>query len=147
MVESSAKVKPWREAVKSATRDLHYDGPLRLQWHNCGMAHTIVERCLLPGGHVFNTRWQDAFTGPVSIEVTFTLRKPASAPKRRTTWPQRKPDLDKLLRSTFDALGDAGVWVDDSQVVEVVARKVFPDEGVDALSHPGAVIRIWPVTP
>jgi crossover junction endodeoxyribonuclease RusA len=119
MVESSAKVKPWREAVKTAARD-----------------------------------WMDSDTdifmgtpaiGPVVIEVTFTLRKPASAPKTRTTWPQRKPDLDKLLRSTFDALSDAGVWVDDSQVVEVTARKVFPDEGIDAMSHPGAVIRLHEV--
>lgn len=80
--------------------------------------------------------------GPVAVEVTFTLKKPASAPKTRVTWPQRRPDLDKLLRSTFDALSDADVWGDDSQVVEVTARKVFPDEGIDALSHPGAVIRV-----
>ena len=115
MIESSAKVKPWREAVKHAYWG---DGP----------------------GH------RPAHTGPLCVEVTFTVRKPASAPKRRTTWPQRKPDLDKLLRSTFDALSDAGVWVDDAQVVEVTARKVYPDEGIDALSHPGAVIRIWQVT-
>jgi hypothetical protein len=45
--------------------------------------------------------------------------------------------------STEDALTDAGVWEDDSRVVEYKRlAKVFPGEDVDALDVPGAVIRI-----
>jgi Holliday junction resolvase RusA-like endonuclease len=40
--------------------------------------------------------------------MVFTLKKPRSAPKRRPSWPDRRPDIDKLLRSTFDALVSAG---------------------------------------
>lgn len=83
--------------------------------------------------------------GPLSLELVFTVPKPKSAPKRRTTWPAKKPDLDKLARSTLDGLGEAGVWDDDAQVVELAAAKVYPDEGVDALPIPGAVIRVWRV--
>lgn len=36
-------------------------------------------------------------------------------------WPVHKPDLDKLLRSTFDAIGSAALWRDDCQVVQVHA--------------------------
>lgn len=83
------------------------------------------------------------YKGPVSAEITFTLPKPKSAPKRRKTWPDRTPDLDKLCRSTFDALCQAGAIEDDARIVECICRKVFPGEHPDALTVPGAVIRIW----
>lgn len=86
------------------------------------------------GGHI---------PGPVIASVTFTMPKPQSAPKRRRTWPDRTPDISKLLRSTEDALTDAGMWEDDARVVlyERLA-KVFPGEGEDSMPHPGAVIRL-----
>ena len=83
---------------------------------------------------------------PLCVDITFTLVKPASAPKRARSWPMRKPDLDKLVRSTFDALTESGVWQDDARVVEVSAMKCFPVEGVRALASPGAWIRIREVT-
>lgn len=124
MYESSAKVKPWREAVKSVALD--------------ALAH------------------DDAWTPldePVRLEIVFTLPRPkshygtgrnagvlkASAP----THPTGKPDLDKLLRSTQDALKDAGVLRDDSVVTATTATKTYVFTGSDALSHPGAVIRVW----
>ncbi|MFF3622364.1 RusA family crossover junction endodeoxyribonuclease [Streptomyces sp. NPDC002467] len=87
----------------------------------------------------------DPLDGPLSVEVAFTVRKPASAPRTRITWPTTRDsgDLDKLLRSTFDALTSAGTIADDSRIVEVTARKMHPGEGLDALDAPGAVIRIW----
>jgi Holliday junction resolvase RusA-like endonuclease len=81
--------------------------------------------------------------GPLVVSMVFTLPKPASAPKRRRTWPDRKPDLSKLVRSTEDALTDAGLWADDARVVEYARlAKVFPGEDVDALSAPGVLVRI-----
>lgn len=63
--------------------------------------------------------------GPVSVAVTFTSDPPQSAPKRRRVWPiTRSGDLDKLVRAVLDALTDAGVWRDDSQVVRLTASKV-----------------------
>lgn len=80
--------------------------------------------------------------GPVKVEITFSLCRPKNAAKRR--YPANKPDIDKLLRSTFDALSDAGIWEDDSRVVDQASRKVFvagPD--LHALPTPGAVIFIY----
>ena len=51
------------------------------------------------------------------------------------------PHIDKLLRSTFDALTQARVWEDDARAVEVSASKL---ELVDG-ELPGAVITIWRV--
>lgn len=84
--------------------------------------------------------------GPLAVHMVFTLPKPASAPKTRRTWPDRKPDLSKLVRSTEDAISDAGLWEDDARVVRYgTLAKVFPGEDVDALAVPGVRVRIEPL--
>lgn len=83
--------------------------------------------------------------GPLRALMVFTLPKPKSAPKTRTTFPDRTPDLSKLVRATEDALTDAGVWADDARVVETRSAKRYPNEGTDSLSVPGVLIRIWPI--
>lgn len=112
MVESSSKVKTWRDDVKAVALEIR------------------------------RTDSAEPLTGPLSVRMTFTLRKPLSAPKRTRTWPAKYPDLSKLVRATEDALTAAGIWRDDAQVVELVTAKRYPGEGVGALDAPGAVIEI-----
>ncbi len=112
LVESSKKVKPWREAVKHAAT-------------------------AAMGGSVGR-----GIKGAVVVEMIFTLPKPKSAPKTRRTVPDRKPDLSKLVRSTEDALTDVGAFEDDARIIRCAASKVYPNEGPGALAVPGAVIRI-----
>jgi Holliday junction resolvase RusA-like endonuclease len=109
MIESSKKVKPWREAVKWAALEAR-----------------------AAAGH------PPPLEGPLSVTVSFYLPRPKTAPKRRL-YPDRKPDIDKLLRSTFDAMGDAGVWGDDAQVVMVAAAKYYAGAVMDS---PGALIEV-----
>lgn len=79
----------------------------------------------------------------VRARMVFTMPKPASAPKKRRTYPQRMPDLSKLVRSTEDALTDAGIWADDARVVEYDRiAKVYPGEDPEALDAPGVRIEI-----
>ena len=104
MVESSKKVKPWREDVRHAATEAA-DGRV--------------------------------FTGPVFVMLGFLLPQLASDPHRhqhRTT-----PDLDKLVRSTFDAIVSAGVLKDDALVYELLAEKhhARSDE------RPGAHVAIY----
>lgn len=111
LVESSKKVRPWRDDVKAAAL-LVRDG-------------------------------RPPLDGPLIVRMVFTLPKPASSPKTRRSWPMRKPDVSKLVRSTEDALTDAGIWADDARVVEYARlAKVFPGEDKDALESTGAVIEI-----
>jgi Holliday junction resolvase RusA-like endonuclease len=77
--------------------------------------------------------------GPVEVHATFTLARPKSAPKARWA-PDKKPDIDKLLRGLLDACTAAGVWVDDAQVVTVVTSKVFPHDG----AIPGVTFTVQP---
>ena len=85
---------------------------------------------------------RERVAGPVDVEMVFTMRKPESAPKRRRTWPDRKPDIDKLCRSVLDAIVAVNTIEDDARVIRLLARKVFPGEDPDSLMTPGAVIRI-----
>lgn len=123
LYESSAKVKPWRDAVKSVALDtLHHDDA-----------------------------WT-ALDGPVWVDIQFALRRPKhhfgtgkNAGRLKPSAPHiptGKPDLDKLVRSTQDALTDAGVLHDDSVVATLTAAKVYVLWG-DALRTPGAVIKVW----
>jgi crossover junction endodeoxyribonuclease RusA len=65
----------------------------------------------------------------VAIELHFGLPKPKSAPKRRRVWPDKRPDLDKLIRAVLDALTQV-IFADDSQVVEIRATKDYVAPGV-----------------
>jgi Holliday junction resolvase RusA-like endonuclease len=40
-------------------------------------------------------------------------------------YPDKKPDLDKLIRSTSDGLKEGGAFHDDSQIVTVQAFKIY----------------------
>lgn len=82
--------------------------------------------------------------GNLVVRMVFTMRKPASAPKRRRTWPNKTPDLSKLCRSTEDALKTAGAIVDDARIVEYERlAKVYPGEDRESLTSIGVRIEIW----
>lgn len=113
LVESSKAVKPWRQDVSAFARE--------------AMAE---HKRVYP------------LTGPLIVEMYFTMPKPKSAPKKRKTFPDRAPDLSKLVRSTEDALTTCGLWEDDARVIQCMAMKVYPREHACALESPGALIRV-----
>jgi Holliday junction resolvase RusA-like endonuclease len=59
---------------------------------------------------------------PVEIALVFYLPKPKSVKRK---WPSVKPDLDKLIRSTFDGLTTGGLYTDDALVIAVSASKQY----------------------
>jgi Holliday junction resolvase RusA-like endonuclease len=58
----------------------------------------------------------------VEVELLFVMPRPKSVTRQHMTV---KPDLDKLTRAVFDGVTDSGLWVDDSQVIGVLARKTY----------------------
>ena len=78
---------------------------------------------------------------PVEVEVTFVLPLPKSYAKwRHGTEAYRKPDLDKLIRSTLDGLADGGMLPgDDQRVCRVTASKRYQAQG----EAPGAYVDVW----
>ena len=78
------------------------------------------------------------FLGPVRVEVTFYLPRPVSVKPEKRPLPIVPPDLDKLCRGLLDGIGQCEVfWGDDSQVVSLVASKVYADG-----REPGASVSI-----
>lgn len=77
---------------------------------------------------------KELWTGPIGIRLLFLLPRPKSEPKTRRTWPDRRPDLDKLCRAAFDALSNV-IFDDDSRIVHMDTGK---DWGV-----PGVVIEVY----
>lgn len=75
-------------------------------------------------------------TGALRLEVEFYLPRPQA--HKHDDYVAVKPDLDNLLKSTMDALTNAGVWHDDAQVAAVVMSKRYES----ANQSIGAVIRL-----
>ena len=78
------------------------------------------------------------YTGPVVVEIEYALPRPKSA--KPGAIPAVKPDLDKLNRSTFDALTQSGIIEDDARIVCETSRKRYPEPG----EATGAFIRVLP---
>lgn len=62
--------------------------------------------------------------GPLAIRVRFYLPRPPSR-RKADLWPDRKPDLDNLLKALWDGLSLARVFVGDSRIVRVEAEKLY----------------------
>lgn len=111
LVESSAKVRPWREAVVAAA-----------------VAALEAGVTSYPRGV------------PLMVSLRFHVPRPKShygtgrnATRLKPTapaFPTTMPDLDKLVRSTLDALTTAGMYRDDSQVTKAqVAKRYVAEPG------------------
>jgi crossover junction endodeoxyribonuclease RusA len=79
----------------------------------------------------------------VAVEIDFYMPRPKSTPKR-TLWPAKRPDVDKLARAVLDGLTDGGAWVDDGQVVRLRVEKHYADAPYPPHS-PGCTIVIVPM--
>jgi hypothetical protein len=119
LVESSAgRVNRWRDDVVAAFLRIRPPGWVRLAEDN-----------------------RDG----VVVDMVFTKERPAALPKKRISWPGAAPDLDKLARSTGDALTSAGAYSDDARVVAYrrLDKTFVGSDDPDCLPQPGAIIRVW----
>lgn len=118
IIEASPHLKAWRHAVTLAAIDATH--------HNPWMPPPAAE-----------------------IRAVFALPRPRAhyrangqlrpnAPEYVTT----RPDIDKLQRSTLDALVDAGVLSDDATVASITAVKMYATGAV----QPGVVLIVRGIT-
>ena len=75
------------------------------------------------------------------MTLEFQLRRPRTV---RREYPTVPPDLDKLIRAVLDSLSGIA-YIDDSQVVEIIARKSYAEEpGLDISISPYGVSLLNP---
>lgn len=124
MVEQLAGSPTWRTAVRDT-------------------AYTAVHRSTVTN----HGRLTDGYphTGAAHVDITVWFPLPKSAPKRRTILPitRSSGDADKHARNILDALVDAAVLADDSQVIDLTIRKRYCTPG----QAPGARITVTAVDP
>lgn len=73
---------------------------------------------------------REKFSGPVSLVVIFSFYKTKKTKPHLEYFPAKKPDLDNLVKLLKDSLNNV-VWLDDSQVVDMIASKRYgPSEGL-----------------
>lgn len=87
---------------------------------------------------------QMLLVGPISVEATYEMPIPKALLKKKKDlirqgliFPIKRPDLDNLNKFLLDVLKEH-VFVDDSQVVEILAKKIYSD-------HPQTIIHIKPL--
>lgn len=81
------------------------------------------------------------FDGPLRIDVTFYMPRPQS--RKKDKYHSVMPDIDKLLRSTFDALTKSELITDDARFSSVHAEKKYVlDDPSSNCSRPGAFITV-----
>lgn len=66
---------------------------------------------------------KELMTGPIYMEIDFILIPAKSVKQKKRPHPEKKPDLDNLIKAVKDSMQD--FWKDDAQVCEIHARKVY----------------------
>lgn len=119
VTDDSKKTRPWRQDVRAAALDALAGRP--------------------------------PLDGPVEVTIAFAMPRPryhfgtgrnASVLKPGApTYVEKKPDIDKLTRSTLDALTEARVFRDDAQVAALNVVKGYATDP----QKPGAHITVAPL--
>ena len=127
--------------VNSAGRAQLLEGRTAGQRSKLGAWKAAVTYAAVNAAHAFGLT---TIAEPVKVTVTFWMPRPKTGPnsKPAVLWHSSTPDVDKLLRSTLDAIVAAGtVLADDRYCSVVTASKRY----CDGQQEPGASIVIRPL--
>ena len=120
LIESSARVKPWRADIReAATTEMRGGAP-----SSGPLSVSIAFVFPRPKSHFGSGR-------NASIQKE-------SAPKHHTG----KPDLDKLARAALDAMTGI-VYLDDAQIVQLHLSKRYPGPGDGPVAASGGMTVTW----
>lgn len=85
---------------------------------------------------------REPLTGPVAVSLAFFFARPKAHRNKRglkssaPAFHTQKPDADNLAKAVLDELTNAGLWKDDTQVVDISVTKAWDEQG-------GCQITVW----
>lgn len=86
-------------------------------------AENWIRACALKAMQADN--WAGALDCPLSLTVEFYLARAKKPKAHLREFPASSPDTDNYIKAVLDGMQLAGVYVDDSRVVEIHARKLY----------------------
>ncbi len=124
-----------RLTTYGAGRTVHSNAKTLLPWRALVVAYT--RRAMNAAGGTW------PLTGPVELSLRFYLPRPRTV---RRALPDRKPDVDHLVRAVGDSLSGLAIE-DDARIVNLHAYKFYADmDNPFHMDRPGCVIDLSTVT-
>lgn len=80
-------------------------------------------------------QWETSADDEYSVSLSFLLPKPRTVTREQ---PNVKPDIDKLCRSTLDALTVGQAIDDDARIIQLIASKTYAGSN----EQPGCYITV-----
>ena len=74
---------------------------------------------------------QEKLKGALQLNLLFFMPIPKSISKKKREqlkYVIKKPDVDNLAKAVMDAMNNAGIWEDDSQISRLDVLKVYGEE-------------------
>lgn len=88
---------------------------------------------LIQNAYLSSYTYEDMLEGPIKAELKAYFPIPDSIPKKKKPYllnnyekHTKKPDIDNIVKSVFDALNDLA-FTDDSHIVELSAKKLYSE--------------------
>lgn len=79
--------------------------------------------------------------GPIRVDVIFVMPRPKSVSASKRPDPIKPPDLDKMQRLVGDSLTTSELFVDDGQIIEWNAKKIYETLDMSPATH----VRVWAI--
>ena len=86
---------------------------------------------LIQNSYLSNYTFEDMLHGPIKAKLTAYFSIPKSIPKKKLFMYNnnyekhiKKPDIDNVVKSVFDALNNLA-FEDDSNIIEIEAKKIY----------------------
>lgn len=93
----------------------------KTDWFGLVYGETLKQKNLL----------KNRLSGALCVVLRFGMPIPKSISKKKRAnlyFVTKKPDVDNLAKAVMDAINNAGIWEDDSQVAVLEVSKTYSDE-------------------